>query len=70
MASSSPAKGSVCPVCAGLGSLFVPDAEGRKVQVSCGHSVCQGKMEERIGRHVMAELFRHLPPELTKKAKR
>jgi hypothetical protein len=61
---------SVCPSCSGLGSLFVLDAEGRKVQVSCGHSVCQGLLEERIGRHVLAELFRHLPPDLTKKAKR
>lgn len=58
----------VCPNCSD-GPLFVV-SEGRRVQVKCGHSICQAKEEERIGDRVIRELMRHLPPEITKGAKR
>jgi len=61
---------SICPSCNGLGSLFLADEKGRRVQVACGHSVCQGLREARMTKHVIAEMFRYLPPELTAKAKR
>jgi len=37
----------VCPNCNGLGSVFIESAS-RRVQVACGHSKCQGALEERL----------------------
>ena len=37
----------VCPNCNGLGSVFI-EAQGRRVQAACGHSKCQGALEERL----------------------
>lgn len=37
----------VCPNCNGLGSVFI-ESQGRRVQVACGHSKCQGALEERL----------------------
>lgn len=36
-----------CPNCNGLGSVFI-ESQGRRVQVACGHSKCQGALEERL----------------------
>ena len=36
-----------CPNCNGLGSVFI-EAAGRRVQAACGHSKCQGALEERL----------------------
>jgi hypothetical protein len=58
----------VCPNCSD-GPLFVV-SEGRRVHVKCGAPVCQAAEEERIAARVMRELMRHLPPEITKGAKR
>lgn len=37
-----------CPDCSGLGVAFVVNADGRKVQVACGHSVCLKAREEQV----------------------
>lgn len=37
-----------CPDCAGLGVVFVLDANARKVQVACGHSVCMQAREDQV----------------------
>lgn len=39
--------GHVCPNCNGLGSVFI-EKKGLRVQVACGHSKCQGALEERL----------------------
>ena len=87
-----------CPNCNGLGSVFI-EKKGLRVQAACGHSKCQGALEERLFerlsgaiqrwaanrdglgvadlllqsqegvKRVFAELFRHLPPAVTKGAK-
>ena len=36
-----------CPNCNGLGSVFL-EKKGLRVQVACGHSKCQGALEERL----------------------
>jgi hypothetical protein len=41
------AKPHVCPNCNGLGSVFFESAS-RRVQAACGHSKCQGALEERL----------------------
>ncbi len=41
------AKPHVCPNCNGLGSVFI-ESTGRRVQAACGHSKCQGALEERL----------------------
>ena len=43
-----------CPDCAGLGVVFVLDVHARKVQVTCGHSVC---MQAREDHNVYSELI-------------
>jgi len=43
----------ICPNCSD-GPLFVV-SEGRRVQVKCGHSICQAKEEERIGERAVKQ---------------
>jgi hypothetical protein len=91
--SKSPAKPTPCPNCSGA-PLFIESA-GRRIQVKCGHSVCQSAEEERIAarvvalakasghvdivatimlpenrQRILAEIMRHLPPDIAKNAKR
>ena len=37
-----------CPDCSGLGVVFILDVHSRKVQVACGHSVCQQAREDQL----------------------
>lgn len=37
-----------CPDCSGLGVVFMLDVHSRKVQVACGHSVCQQAREDQL----------------------
>ena len=48
---------SICPNCSNK-PMFIA-SEGRRVQVLCGHSVCQAAMEARITAHVVATTNRH-----------
>ena len=61
---------SVCPTCSGRGYVFIADEGGVRRQILCGHSVCQGLLEERLATRIMHEIMRHLPPDITKGAKR
>lgn len=102
MAKTTPKRpeGSACPQCSGAGHVAVQTADGRRVVVLCGGSVCQGRLEDRVVervthalevalarqaardsvdlilgdaasvRRIVAETMRHLPPELTRSAKR
>ena len=81
---TKPPTKSVCPNCGN--KPLVVESEGRRVHVLCGHAVCQGAMEDRLAARVstvvqgilsrqdvkalLPEIMRHLPPELTRAAKR
>jgi hypothetical protein len=56
---------SECPQCKGSGVVELV-AHGVTWQVACGHEACRREAQ----RATMVELMRHLPPELTRRAKR